>query len=290
MGIDGFQVPDPVTDPASQGSIFVLGDNTGKRIQKILGVPSGEFGPMARNYTPVYQWIISAGCKFYEDRVYFVPKGDVVGNRSGDVEDGGDLGNKLWQGVIFQANTFGVDKILDFYDDRNVLKATLTINHIGEQTLSYAFPIPFISHTIKRVSEDQVSWILEKELYVFDREPEEAKVWEGEFNTHNLTGLILMKRMAVAYRSWAGFTLTLKFDDGTLQMYNLPSSGGDYRKEFFYVTAKKWKACKYRFVSTQDFMLYKPDCEVWMKSLSSNTPFTRFVPFGGPSRMTEILI
>jgi len=189
-----------------------------------------------------------------------------------------------------QADTFGINKTLKYYDDKNVLKETLIINHNGNQTISYGFNQSFISHTIRRASSDNIAWIPMVEAYVTDAEPESAKVWEGEFNVSDLTGLISMKRVAIAYRSTDDATITFFFDDETSQVYDLPSSEGNWKKHFFYVTAKKWLACKYRFESDEDIRLYKKGCEVWMKGFSANQPFVPMKPFGGPSNETEIMI
>lgn len=249
-------------------------------------------GKLVKNITTQFEWLISSGVKLYEEKFYLIPKGDFIENRSSDTEDGGDIGEKLWQGVIIKADTFGEDKLLNYYDDNNELKASLTINHDGEKTIAYSFNTPFISHTIKRTSDDEILWIPLVEAYVFDREPEEASVWEGEFNTHNLTGLIMIQRFAIAYRSNADATLKLKFEDGAEQVYNniFPNSNGEYNKEFFFAVPKKWKACKYRIETEGKIRLYKRDSEVWMKSFGSDQPFNRFSVLGGTSRETEALI
>lgn len=264
------------------------------RQQFIVNLQNNDgVGKIAKNITTTFEWPITNGAKIYEEIIYFLPKADQIINRSSDTENNGNLASKLWQGVVLRANTFGEDKELKFFDDKGILKTTLVINHDGEQTLSYGFNNPFISHTIKRTSTDAVEWILLDEAYVTDAEPEAAKVWEGEFNTHDLTGLILIERMGIAYRAYgSAVKLTLFFEDETTQVYDniLPNTDGEYNKEFFFVSPKKWKACKYRFDSDSNVRIYKRDSEVWMKSVGSDRPFARFSPFGGSSRETEILI
>lgn len=264
------------------------------RQQFIINLQDSDgIGKIAKNITTVFEWDIASGVKLYEEIIYLLPKADQIINRSGDTETNGNLGAKLWQGVVLRANTFGENKELKFYDDKNILRATLVINHDKEQTISYGFNRPFISHTIKRTSTDGVVWILLDEAYVTDVEPESAKVWEGEFNTHDLTGLILIERFGIAYRSYGSpSTLILTFEDETIQTYVnvLPNTDGEYDKKFFFAIPKKWKACKYRIESLNDIRIYKRDSEVWMKSVGSQQPFTRFSPIGGSSRQTEILI
>lgn len=263
------------------------------RNQEIIDLQDNNgVGKRVKNITSIFEWLLKSGTKLYEEKIYFIPKGDTLEDRSSDIEDGGDSFEKLWQGVVIKADTFGEDKILNYLDDENILRASIIINHNGERTVSYPFQNPFISHTIKRISDDEVLWIPNSEVYIFDREPEEAEVWEGEFNTHDLSGLILFHRFGIAYRSTGDSILKLIFEDGIEQIYEnkLPNSNGEYNKEFFYAIPRKWKACKYRFESEGKLRLYKRDSEVWMKAVNSNETFRRFAAFGGSSRESEILI
>jgi len=260
------------------------------RKQYILNINDG-LGLEAQNITTAYRWFINAGVKLFEQLTYFIPKGEVIGDRSGDVVDGGNIGAKLWQGVIIRANTFGEDKELQYFDDKNNLVATIVINHNGERTASYSFPNPFISHTIRRVSIDDTSWEPLVEQYIFDIEPEAAMVWEGEFNTSDLTGLILVKRIALAYRSNANATISFFFDDGTIDAYTIPNSNDNWKKFFFYLRPKKWLACKYRIETQTGYIRpYKRACEVWAKSINSQSDFIRMTPFGGDSNITDIKV
>lgn len=263
------------------------------RKQFIINLQDAEgVGKLVKNITTVFEWLISSGVKLYEEKFYIIPKNDIIENRSSDIEDNGDAGAKLWQGVIIKADTFGQNKQLHYHNDLGVRQETIIINHDGERTIAYSFDPPFISHTIRRVADDGIPWIPMTEVYITDREPESAKTWEGEFNTHDLTGLIMIQRFAIAYRSDANATLKLTFEDGEVQDYIniLPNSNGNYNKEFFFTRPKKWKACKYRIETNGKIRIYRRDCEIWMKSFGSDKPFQRFSAFGGSSRETEILI
>lgn len=246
---------------------------------------------VAKNITPVFEWEINSKTKLYEEIIYFLLRGDEVKDRASDLEFGEGIGAKLWQGVIIQADTNGEDKELEYYDDRNVLRATIIINHNGRQTKEYSFAQPFISHTIRRKSSDEIEWTPIVESYIYDVEPESAEVWEGEFNTSDLTGLILIKRMAIAYRSDVDAEIKLIFDDETEQSYLLPNSINKWKKHFFFVQAKKWKACKYRIEATGGTIRpYKRACEVWAKSFNGQNDFVRLTPFGGDSNVTDVKI
>lgn len=269
---------------------MIAGNPAHKRQQFIINLQDDEGnGTLAKNITTKFDWEIDGGVRLFGEIIYFIPAGDEITNRSADIETGGNIADKLWNGVVIQADTHGQDKTLNYYDDKGELKATLTINHDGEKTVAYSFENPFISHTIRRTSNDNVAWIPTVEAYITDPEPELAEVWEGEFNTSGLTGLKIIHRMAIAYRSNSDGTIKLTFDDGIEQTYNLPNSNGNWHQEFFFTFAKKWKGCKYRIHVENGIRVYKDACEVWMKSSGSQQPFQRFQPFGGPSNR-EVLI
>lgn len=276
---------------SSDPSIPITGSISHKRHRFINSLQDvNGLGVLARNITPIFEWLITSGVKLYENTIYYIPQSDEITDLSGDVEFSGDIGERLWQGIVIRANTYGLDKQLDFYNDQGVLKASITINCDGFKTIAKSFDQPFISHTIKRTSIDGVTWIPDKEVYVFDPEPESAQVWEGEFNLSDLTGLIQMKRMGIAYRSDVDATITLNFDDGTTQEYSLPDSSEDWNKEFFYLTSKKWKACKYRIEAEDSgrIRLYKKHSEVWMRSFNAQAGFAAMHPFGGNSNINDI--
>lgn len=259
------------------------------RQEYIVDIEFGH-GRHARNVTIRYDWLLRSGTKLIEQKIYFIPQGDDTKDRASDIENGGDLGAKLWQGVVIQANTYGVDKELRYFDDQEIERALITINTPKMQTVSRAFDIPFISHTIKRISFDAVKWVPLQEVYVFDKEPESATVWEGEFNTSDLAGLLLIKRFGIAYRSTAAITFRLFSMDSTEEIYSLPSSAGLWHKEFFFARQQKTEGYKYRLESEEPVRFYKKDCEIWIKSVNSPQPFVRINPFGGLSRISEILI
>lgn len=271
--------------------VNIAGSVTHERKKIITNLQDANgIGVYARNITTIFEWLIISGVKLFEEIFYWISQGDETTDRSSDIESGEGIGEKLWQGVIIQANTFGEDKILEYYDDENILQATVTINCDGKQTIAKSFDQPFISHTIKRTSDDEVNWIVNNEVYIYDIEPESAKVWEGEFDVSNLTGLILGERTGFAYRSIDDATLILNFDDGTTQEYPLPNSNGDWHKEFFYLIAKKWKACKYRIETDGEIRVYKKHTEFWLKGYNSSQPFAPMQVMGGDSNITNIQI
>lgn len=275
----------------SDALVTIAGAVTHTREKIITNLQDSEgIGVLAQNITTVYKWKLNALVKLYEETIYFDPQGDIIGDRSSNVDFGAGIGDKLWQGVVIEADTFNEAKTLLYYDDQNVLKATISITHDGKETKAYSFDEPFISHSIRRTSSDTVNWLPTIESYIYDQEPESAKVWEGEFNTSDLNGILLMKRIAPAYRSTADAIITFIFDTGEGATYRLPNSDGNWHKEFFYIDAHKFESCKYRIATDGEIRLYKKSSEVWIKQINSQQDFLPMRPFGGPSNTTDITI
>lgn len=282
LGVDGF------FDAAFKVITQTIASKRTKYIESLQD--SAGIGVFARNITPVFEWQIISPVKLYEIISYFIPQGNEITDLSSDLEFSNGIGEKLWQGVVIEANTFGEDKELNYYNDRNELRATLIINHDGIETIAYSFDQSFISHSIRRTSDDSVNWLPIVEAYVYDPEPEAALVWEGEFSNADLKGLILIKRLGIAYRSEAVSTIKFTFEDGSEQEYTLPTSSEDFHKEFLYIASKKWKACKYRIESTLPIRVYKKHSEVELKSYNSSQGFITAKPFGGDSNIRDIQI
>lgn len=274
---------------ASDAAVVVAGNVLHKR-QQFIGLINAGLGLSKQNLTTVFSWDISSGTKLYEQIIYFIPQADTITDRAGDTEVGEGFSDKLWQGVIIQADTGGEDKEINFFDDRNVLRATVVINHDGKQTIAYSFDQPFISHTIRRTSDDSAEWTLFDDAYIFDVEPESAKVWEAEFNVSNIPNLKLIPRVGIAYRSTVDAVIKFKFDDAAFVEYTLPSSAGEFHIERFYIACAKWNACKYRIESEAPLRLYKRSSEVWIKSTNSQGVFQPVSPFGGDSNVREAYI
>ncbi len=288
QGLLGFTYKTYWNNGDTNDAAVVIPANVGHKRQQFIQQINGGSGLSKQNITTILSWDIASGTKFYERIIYFIPQADEIKDRAGDFEFGDGIGDKLWQGVILQADTNGEDKKLKFYDDRNVMQATLTINHNGKQTIAYSFNNPFISHTIRRTSTDGVLWTSYNEAYVFDVEPESALEWEGEFNISQLPDLKLINRMSIAYRSTKEAKIRLKFDNAIdFVDYDLPLSNGDYHIEQFYINCVKFRACKYRIESTEPIRPYKKSMQVWIKQINSQGPFQPISVLGGNSNVRD---
>lgn len=245
-----------------------------------------------------YNFTLGAGVKLYEDSVNATLLGELLTDSTSGFDDAGvPLKDKLFQGIILEANTFGQDKILNFISDDNISLGSITINHTGQQIRSYSFDLPKIAHAVSFSSDDGVKWILFKNetsqgcRYVFDLEPEKAKVWEGEFSIEDIAGFHLFKKVFLSYRADNDVSLILTGDDGIPKAPIIfPTTGGAIEKNFNWIPPTKTKIIKYRFESITEFRIYKNHCELFVRGFDSENPWSIRMPFGDVTNQTEIRI
>jgi hypothetical protein len=250
--------------------------HTRRKYARVIGDGTGT---LARNISCKTEWRMDANTQIYEEQFYFIPRADQINDRASDLEDGGVFKDKFWQGVVIEADTFGVNKEIKFFDDSNTLKQTLIINHNGKQTISYSFDNPWISHGIIQKSDDAVEWIFYRSEYRFDIEPELGKVWETQETSHGISGFKVIERIGMVARTNAVATLKIYYDD-SIEEYNLNNTSGDKEKQFFFVRARKGKLLKYRIESNENFRIYENDLEIWIRQFNMPNFYQAIKPFG----------
>lgn len=262
------------------------------RSQQLISINSG-IGILAKNITTKFSWLIKSGVKLFEEQFWFVPKSIDIKDRASDWEDAGTPDLKLWQGITIEADTFGVNKTLQFIDDFGIVRAILIINHVGQFSKDYSFDVPFISHKVKQISADGIDWMPFAGKYFVDAEPARGKVWEGEISTETISGLIAMKSIGLAYRPFnnaASVKLLLSIDGITEEIDYSVAPANTYFKEFNYTSARKGLFIKWRIVASSEIQLFEKDCEVEIRGWNSANGFQTIKPFGGPSRITKAKI
>lgn len=244
----------------------------------------------ARNIINKYKWDLNVGTtKLYKEAFTYVPLAEIITDRSSDFEPDDSLADRFWQGLVIEADTFGLDKTLKFYDDNNELKATLVINHNGKMVKSYSFNEPFISHKIRRASDDKVEWIFYNDIYKFDIEPELGKVWESQFTSHGIDGFKQIKLPGIVVASNEEVRLILTFDNEEIT-YPIPPTGGVKKIHRLQIAARKFDLIKYRLESDVAFRNYKLDTEVWIRRFNSQEDFQVIKPFGELDNQSEVRI
>lgn len=250
---------------------------------------NGGLGLDGRNITNIVSWPLSSGSKVYRELISFIPLAEIITDRSSDLEIDNDINEKFWQGVLIEANTFGEDKILKYYDDFGVEKASLIINHIGRQVQAYSFDNPFISHKIRRASNDGTEWVPFIEDYKFDKEAELVKVWESQFTSHGIEGFKQIKLPAIAIASTDDVIVIFNLD-GELLTKTIASTLGIKKVTRFQIPARKFQLIKYRLESETPFRNYKKDTEIWIRPFSSQNDFQIIKPFGNLDNEAEVQI
>jgi hypothetical protein len=247
---------------------------------KIAKAIADGTGTLARNIGCKLEWRLSSPVRIFEQQYYFIPRADQINDRASDEEDGGVFGDKYFQGITIEADTFGEDKELIFVNDAGVTVANLTINHSGMQTRTYSFADPFIAQKVMQTSVDGVEWIFYKSVYKFDVEPNLGKVWEIQETSFGIPGFKVIERIGITIRSTAVSTLEIYYDD-IVETYNLVSTAGDKEKISFFVKARKGKLIKFRLESEQDVRVYEKDFEVWIRQYNLPNFYQPIQPFGG---------
>jgi hypothetical protein len=210
---------------------------------------------------------------------------EIITDRAGDWTDCGSLGNKFFQGLKLDADTFGVSKILRIRDADSLTLHALQPEpqvHDGRQTIAYSFATPFLAHSVRDEPQDLVPWRRFGLEYVWEPSPESVQTWKTQFTAHGLSGYQHVARIETAYASVAPVTLALTSYDGTSpQVVTLPSTGGVYRKLLVTLTFNKGTLYQYAATSTGRFQLFLNDWIVWIGQHGRTGPYVAYRNLGG---------
>jgi hypothetical protein len=241
-----------------------------------------------RSISSVFSWIIDKYKKFYALEFSYLPKVEVINNRGTDLDIAGVFGNKFFQAITIKANTYGVDKTLNFYDENGTLVDIIIINHNTESIKTYAFQNPFITHAVRFVSNDNINWEQFDYQYVFDKEPELAKIWEGQENNYGTPNIKQAKKIYITHRSTVDIVLKLKLGNGIIDEYPIPHSNGIRIETELFLKPRKWKLLRPRLESDADFQLYKNGCKLFITDLTTESDYIITNPFGDDSNVTDV--
>lgn len=154
--------------------------NNTNRDLVIVNLNSG-IGIRGRNITNLFKWPLNSGTEILKQSISYLPLGEVITDRYSDYELDENLAPKYWRGVIIDADTFGLNKTLYYHGDEAGVVFSLVINHNGRTTKLYTFNqvnvtnIPFLSHKIRRGSNDGIKWIPYNEQYIFEKELDDTE-------------------------------------------------------------------------------------------------------------------
>lgn len=189
---------------------------------------------------------------------------------------------KFMQGAVIPVDTQGVNVTLQFVTDQGIVAFTSgVVNAVGKQTVTLAWP-PFITHLIQIIPSGPCSIFWNEIVWIFEPEPELASIWQTPFMTHGLTGYLHQRLFWVAYLATASVIFTRTLSDGTVESYNLPSTGGLYKKILLAALPTKFLAASYQVVSSVPCRVYMQDMELHTKQWGGES-FQPIRPIGSAS-------
>jgi hypothetical protein len=277
------------TSEVSDAVISVSSSTTQGRTETVLDFNAGD-GVFSRDLETSFSWPISRGTILYTWQPSWIPKPENIYDR---VSDWVDLeGAKFIQGYSIMADSFNVPKTLQLQsgDDQSI-HSLVEIPSGGiafnKQTRKVFSCVPFIAHTVRRVSDDGVAWRVFEEEPIFQPFPELQMNWTTELTSLEGVGFQHLRYMNVAYLSTTPITLVFNVDTGNGSIapntITIPSSGGTQAKLFMQMSFNKWKLIGFTATSSSSFRLWLPDLELWCRSWGSSASYRQLKPFGGNS-------
>lgn len=253
---------------------FVIDINTG------LGVIARNFGMVVSgadaDVVPIFDLWEPA----------YIPKVEDTFQRATDWDDAGYLGCKWVQGVIIEADTGGVPRIVHVEYDGGAYSELFAIDDTNQSQIPYSFVTPLTAHMLRIVPTDGASWRFYRARWVFEIMPEAVSVWAPQPTTHDLMGYQQLERVLMAYMSTVAATLTIQTEVGTAS-YNLPSTSGIYQKTNVILAPNKGMVYDYNLATidgSSSLRVFQRDIEVRCRGWGSNQPYATVRPFGDVSR------
>lgn len=238
----------------------------------------------------IYRWPISSTLKLFRERLAFIPKANIITNEATDFLDMGFLGEKFWERLIIECDTFGEDKQLILETDDGAIYEfpELLINHSGQQVRTYSFS-PFIAHKVRIKSNDNKKWILYNQRFIIDVEAELGTSFKTQLTNHDLVGLQHIKLITLSYVSEVDLELILNIDN-TFYSYIFESTKTIQQRVTKFISPVKGQLFEYEIKSMEgkEFRFYKKHSIVHVKQENSNEDYIIKRPFGDISRETEL--
>jgi hypothetical protein len=115
-------------------------------------------------------------------------------------------------------------------------------------------------------------------------QPARTIAWQTFGTSFGADGYMHIRQLHLAYVSTADITLTCESYDGMSPApITLPSSGGDYVKELFWLSANKGELYNFKAVSSAPFQIFLDDSEVEVGQWGREGPYLQAKKFGGPN-------
>jgi hypothetical protein len=252
--------------------------NTAARSQTIIDI---NLGQQALNVCLDLAWTSIRAIKLYEWITDYLEEVEVTKLRPTDFEDGGYIGAKWLQGCRIHCNTSLLDKVVRVQGDNGITVADLTVNTGNESVQAFSFD-PVITHLMRLVPLDVISWRYYSVEWVYEPEPELAIEYCSQPTTHDLNSWQHLRDGFIAHRATTDITLQV-IVDGVPYSYTIPHNSGNYQKSYLIFQPIKGKSFQYKLTSSAGFRLYQKDCEMRVKPW--NGDYQNIKPFGEISRL-----
>jgi hypothetical protein len=248
-------------------------------------------GLYSRDIEALFTWPLTTPNVLRRWQPSLIPMPEGIYDRVSDWMDGGSPGAKFIQGIIIEADSFGLGKTfkLQASDDlsQHVMLECPAV--FTEQTGKAFSCVPFVAHSARIVSADGIEWRMWKSALVFQPYPELTLNWTPPETALGLIGWGHLREMNIAHISTANLTLKLLFDAWPTITLTIPSSGGVMQKLKITLPPNKFKLVQPSIVSTQPFRLFAPEIEVKLGQWGRSGGYRVLKPFGGPNKAGAIV-
>lgn len=252
----------------------------------VLDFNNGD-GLYARDLGAIFSWPTATRTAIHVWQPSIIMQPEGIYGRATDWDDGGTPGAKFIQGVMVEADSFGIPKTFFLQDsDTGSLHAINELATVFSRHTEKAFSCPpFVAHSARLISSDGVQWRVWNSRLVFQPFPEATVNWQTERTSLGLTGFGHIREMNIPHISFNDLTLVLTFDYWPTITLQIPNSGGQQVKTKVTLPANKFKLCDFQVftASFQPFRVFASDLEVKVKQWGSTESYMILKPFGGPS-------
>ena len=277
------------TNLIADANILVSNSTDQGRTESVLDFNTGT-GTYSRDFECAFSWTISAGTILYTWQPTVIAEPETTYNRATDWVDFGAA--KFIQGYSIMANTFNTPKTFELQsgDDLSVhplVEIPSGGTSFNGQTRKVFSCVPFVCHSLRRITSDDIAWQVWEEEPIFQPYPEMQKNWTTEVTSLNGVGWQHLRELNIAYLSSTPITLVFTTDTGNGSIapvtITIPSSSGTQTKLKIVPTYNKFKLLGLTFTSSAAFALWLPDVQLKVRSWGDSSSYRLLRPFGGPS-------
>jgi hypothetical protein len=259
-------------------------------VSTIVDFSSG-FAKDANDISMIFTWLATTPNYLDLWQPSWIELPETSQDRPTDWSNGGDDGNKFYQGLLLEVDTLGRSKTFAVQDDQGVLHTPVEVpfSTSGQTIRSFTFNPPFTSHMVRIVTTDNVPWRLFPTgdgigKWMAQPFPEASTFWGTEAFTYNLNGYIHAYQTNLSYIAADPITCNMTTDQGNFTIIFPPGGTGvNPVKVLVKWPRNKWKVASLSFSSPTPFYLWKNMTEHWIKQWDAQIAYTKINPFGGES-------